>query len=204
VYETVAPVHVSGHASREELVEMIRLVKPRHFVPIHGEYRHLKRHLELAMEAGVAASNCYLLEDGDSLVIESGRARRGATVHIGRVVLEDSEPEDSAIAEERRILSHSGTVVAVIAVSPRGAIAAGPELISRGFITGDGAAPQLRAEQAALTERLRSLGAPLDPRDPALREEIVRTVESSLKESTGRRPLVVPHVMEVEAPSRAK
>jgi len=204
-YETVAPVHVSGHASREELVEMIRLVKPRHFVPIHGEYRHLKRHLELAIEAGVPAANCYLLEDGDSIVLEGGRARRGAMVHAGRVVIEGDEPEDPAIAEERRMLARGGAVIAVLAVSATsGEMVAGPELISRGFIIGDGTSPLLRAARAALAARLSAIGRPLSPRDPALREEIVRTIESSLQESIGRRPLVVPHVLEVDTSSRAK
>ncbi len=205
VYETVAPVHVSGHASREELADMIRLVKPRHFVPIHGEYRHLKRHLELAIEAGVPAGNCYLLEDGDSLILESGRARRGAAVHAGRVVIEGDESTDPAIAEERRILSRSGTVIAVVAVSSAsGEIVAGPELISRGFVTGDGSSPQLRAAQAELAARLRAIGRPLSSVDQTLRDEIVRTLEACLQTAAGRRPLVVPLVMEVEAPSRAK
>jgi ribonuclease J len=205
VYETVAPVHVSGHASREELADMIRLVKPRHFVPIHGEYRHLKRHLELAIEAGIPAANCYLLENGDSLILESGRARRGARVHAGRVILEGEGPADAAVVEERRLLSRGGTVIAVVAISAAsGELIAGPELISRGFITGDGTSPQLRAAQAELAARLRAIGPALSAVDQALRDDIVRTLETSLQAATGRRPLVVPHVMEVEAPSRAK
>jgi ribonuclease J len=205
VYETVARVHVSGHASREELADMIRLVKPRHFVPIHGEYRHLKRHVELAIEAGVAAANCYLLEDGDSLLLESGRARHGAAVPAGRVVIDGDEPEDRALSEERRLLSRSGTVIAVVAVSSAsGEIVAGPELISRGFVSGDGSSPQLRTAQAELAARLRAIDKPLSSADRTLRDEIVRTLEACLQAATGRRPLVVPHVMEVEAPSRAK
>src|SRR6516165_349199 len=75
LYDGVAPVHVSGHACRDELAEMIRLVKPRHFVPIHGEYRHLVRHVRLAQEAGVAEANCFVLEDGDVLRLNNGLAR---------------------------------------------------------------------------------------------------------------------------------
>ncbi len=69
-YEAVAPVHVSGHASRDELAEMIALTRPKYFVPIHGEFRHLARHLALAIEAGIPERNCFLLEDGDSLVLD--------------------------------------------------------------------------------------------------------------------------------------
>jgi len=198
-------VHVSGHGSQDELAELIGLVRPRHFVPIHGEYRHLKRHHRLAIEAGVPAADCHLMEDGDSLILEAGRARRGAPVRAGRVMLEGDEVEDPAIADERRLLSRAGTVVAVLAVSAEsGELVAGPELISRGFVSGDGTSPQLRGARAALAERLRAMRAPLSARDPALREAIVRTLEASFQASTGRRPLVVPHVMEVEAPSRAK
>src|SRR5262249_45007689 len=76
VYDAVAPVHVSGHASRGELADMMTLVKPRYFVTIHGEYRHLTRHLALAIEAGIPERNCFLLEDGDSLMLTGTEAYR--------------------------------------------------------------------------------------------------------------------------------
>jgi ribonuclease J len=96
-------------------------------------------------------------------------------------------------------------VIAVVAVSSAsGEIVAGPELISRGFVSGDGSSPQLRTAQAELAARLRAIDKPLSSADRTLRDEIVRTLEACLQAATGRRPLVVPHVMEVEAPSRAK
>src|SRR5271167_2008890 len=87
VYDAVAPVHVSGHAGQDELTEMIALTRPRHFIPIHGEYRHLSRHVALAIAAGIPEDNCFLLEDGDSLILNrGGEARRGPTVEAGRVM----------------------------------------------------------------------------------------------------------------------
>ncbi|MGA9742072.1 ribonuclease J, partial [Candidatus Binatus sp.] len=103
VYDAVAPVHVSGHASQDELAEMIALTRPRHFIPIHGEYRHLSRHVALAIAAGIPERNCFLLEDGDSLILSSGgEARRGPTVEAGRVMLEGADGGDPAVVGERR------------------------------------------------------------------------------------------------------
>ncbi|MGA7873771.1 MAG: ribonuclease J, partial [Candidatus Binatus sp.] len=91
IYDAVAPVHVSGHAGQDELAEMIALTRPRHFVPIHGEYRHLSRHVALAIAAGIPEHSCFLLEDGDSLVLSGGEARRGPTVEAGRIALEGAD-----------------------------------------------------------------------------------------------------------------
>ncbi len=195
VYQTIAPVHVSGHASRDELIELIQLVRPRHFVPIHGEYRHLKRHLELAIETGLTPGNCFLLENGDSLVLETARgARRGASVRAGRVAIEGDDP---AIAEERRVLARDGAVMVIVAVSASGEIVAGPDVISRGFTSGNGNSTLLREAGAELKSRLRAIPGANELGAAELRKEIVRTLHRYFKETTGRYPMVVPHVMEM-------
>jgi ribonuclease J len=197
-YETVAPVHVSGHAAREELAEMIRLTRPRYFVPIHGEYRHLRRHLLLAIETGVAASNCFLMENGDSLVLADDHARRGHAVRAGRRLVEGGEVEDLSILGERRVLARDGTLVAVIAVSARtGRIVSGPDLFSRGLVTGDGTSVHMRRARAELIERLGAIEAPYCSDDPRIKGEVVRTLRRYFSDTVGKRPLVIPHVMEV-------
>ena len=118
-YDTVAPVHISGHANRDELTDLIRLVKPRHFVPVHGEYRHLTRHRRLAIEAGMPEANCFLMEDGETLVLEGGVARRGRNVTAGRVVADGDEIAADSLLRERRALARDGTLMAVVAVSAR-------------------------------------------------------------------------------------
>src|SRR5207247_4520308 len=87
-YDRVARVHVSGHASQEELKLVLHLVRPRHFVPVHGEYRHLVRHQRLAMEVGIPAERCHLLEDGDVLELDDAGARRAERVTAGRVFVD--------------------------------------------------------------------------------------------------------------------
>jgi ribonuclease J len=206
LYDGVAPVHVSGHACREELAELIRLVQPRHFVPIHGEYRHLAHHVRLAVDAGVAEECCFLLEDGDTLVLSGGEARRGGAVRSGRLVLEGEEFGGAGLIRERRTLAHDGAVLVIVAISARtGQIVAGPDLISRGVVEGDGVSPYLAGARAELMGRLQGLNGGGGARHPAairldptrLREEMTRALKRYFSSTAGKRPLIVPHVMEV-------
>ena len=198
LYDAIAPVHVSGHASRGELAEMIRLVQPKYFVPIHGEYRHLARHFALAVETGMPERNCFLLEDGETLVLEDGEARRGRTVEAGRVVADGEELGTAGLLRERRALAHDGTVVAIVAVSARtGKIVAGPDLLSRGVVGGDGASPHLMRARAEVTERLRGWNGFARGDDARLKSEMARTLRRYFSDTIGRRPIIVPYVMEV-------
>jgi ribonuclease J len=194
-YDAVAPVHVSGHASRDELAELIALVKPRNFVPIHGEYRHLVRHCALAMETGMAQENCFLLEDGDTLVMSGGEVRRGRAVAAGRIVADGEEFGDPGLLRERRALAHDGTVVVILAISVRtGKIVAGPDLLSRGVVGGDGTSPHMARARIEVAQRLRGLTRGDDAR---LKDEMVRTLRRYFNDTIGKRPIIVPYVMEV-------
>jgi ribonuclease J len=194
-YEGVAPVHVSGHASRDELAEMIRLVQPKHFVPIHGEYRHLARHRALAIEAGVSSRNCFLLEDGDTLVMSGGEVRRGRSVQAGRVVADGAEFGEPGLLRERRALAHDGTVVVILAISVHTRkIVAGPDLLSRGVIGGDGSSPHMARARVEVAQRLRGF-ARTD--EASLKDEMVRTLRRYFSDAIGKRPIIVPHVLEV-------
>ena len=198
LYDGIAPVHVSGHACRDELIELIRLVKPRHFVPIHGEYRHLVRHVALAIEAGVEERNCFVLEDGSPLVLGGGKAQRARTVHTGRLVEDGDELGSVGLIRERRVLAHDGTIVAILAISAKtGRIVAGPDLISRGVVEGDGSSPHLARARAEIKGRLQSLTAYAHGDHERLRDEMTRALRQYFSATIGKRPLIVPHVMEV-------
>jgi ribonuclease J len=198
VYAEVAPVHVSGHANQDELTELIQLVRPKYFVPIHGEYRHLVRHVKLAIAAGIAERDCYLMEDGDSMVLAERGASRGNGVTAGRVMMEGAEEGDPALVGERRILAHDGTVTAILVVSAKtGAIVSGPDLVSRGLVTGDGTSIHMRRASEELRDRLMRAGLPLRADEPRLKDEIVRTVRRYFSDELGKRPLVIPYVTEV-------
>ena len=197
-YDAVAPVHVSGHGNREELEELITLLRPRRFVPIHGEYRHLARHLALARECGVPEPDCFLLEDGDSLVLESGSARRGAAVEAGRQMVDGNEVADPALIGERRVLAHDGTVTVVLVVSRgTGAIIGGPKLVSRGLLNPAESALHTRRAEQELAARLRQLNGSLSRDEYRLADELTRVVRHYFSDELGRRPLVIPQVVEV-------
>jgi ribonuclease J len=197
-YDAIAPVHVSGHASRDELIELIRLVRPAYFVPIHGEYRHLARHHALAIEAEVPPANCFLLEDGDALMMEDGELRRGRTVRAGRIVAEGEELSDPGLLRERRALAHDGTVIAIVAISARnGKIVAGPDLLSRGVVSGDGTSPYMARARSELAIRIRSLSAAMRDNPERLKDEMVRALRRYFGDAINRRPIIVPYVMEV-------
>ncbi len=199
VYDAVAPVHVSGHASRDELAEMLALTRPRHFIPIHGEYRHLSRHAALAIETGVPERGCFVFEDGDTLVLNGAAgARRGKAVPAGRRLIESGEEADPELLGERRALARDGIVTAILVVSAKtGAIVAGPDLVSRGLASGDGTSLHMRRAREELVERLTEVGGPFRADEPWLKEEVVRTLRRYFGEELRRHPLVIPYVTEV-------
>ncbi len=198
LYDGVASVHVSGHACRDELIDLIRLVKPRHFVPIHGEYRHLVRHVRLAIEAGVPEKNCFLLEDGEPLMIANGEARRARSVHAGRLVEEGEAIGSPGVLRERRMLASDGTIVAIVAIAEKtGRIVAGPDLVSRGLVEGDGTSLYVARARAELSGRLQSLNGYVSGDQARLREEITRALRHYFSSTIGKRPLIVTHVLEV-------
>ena len=136
-YERTSEIHVSGHASQEELKTMIRLTRPRYFVPVHGELRQLSKHVELARAVGVPADHCFLLENGDALELTADDAWRVEPVATGRVFVDGKGIGDveDVVIRDRRHLSEDGLVVVAMAVHRRtGEVAAGPDLLARGFM----------------------------------------------------------------------
>jgi ribonuclease J len=198
-YDRVARVHVSGHASQEELKLVLNLVRPRHFVPVHGEYRHLVRHLRLATEVGIPAERCHLLEDGDVLEIDRDGARRADRVTAGRVFVDGKGigEVEGVVLRDRRHLSQDGLVLAVLAIHQRsGEIVAGPDLVSRGVV-GEEASPEvLEAARGAVMEALAGINpeARTDPLE--VKEEVHRALRRYFKR-LDRRPVILPFVMEM-------
>ena len=136
-YEKVSEIHVSGHASQEELKIMLQLTRPRYFVPIHGEYRHLVRHRRLAQEVGIPEENCFILEDGDVLELTAQAREKITPIQVGKVFVDGKGVGDvgDIVIRDRRHLSEDGMVLAVMAIHQQsGDLVAGPDLISRGFM----------------------------------------------------------------------
>lgn len=140
IYEKVSEIHVSGHAFQEELKLMINLTKPKYFIPIHGEYRHLIRHAHLAQQVRIPKENIFLAEDGQIIIFDKDKGRLGEHVNTGRILVDGKGVGDigTSVLRERRDLSEEGLVIVAMAVDEEtGVVVRGPEIISRGFVFED-------------------------------------------------------------------
>ena len=193
-------VHASGHASQEELKLVLRLARPRYFTPVHGEYRHLVRHVQLAVETGLSEENCFLLEDGQTLTIDGEAARRSELVEAGRVFVDGKGVGDveDVVLRDRRHLAEDGFVLAILGVhSPSGEVVTGPELVTRGFLLEDASQPLLDEARAAILGALTEI-SPESRSDLAeVQESVRRTVKRFFKKRLNRRPMVLPFIMEM-------
>jgi ribonuclease J len=200
VHGGTARVHVSGHASQDELVEMIRRVRPRYFVPIHGEYRMLAQHARLAVQAGIPAERVFVMEDGQVLELAEEAARKAAGVRAGRVLLDRSgvDEVEEVVVRDRRHLSSEGIVVPVVVLDRQtGNLESPPEMVTRGFVDWE-EWPGLMDEATQLLAEVVEARPPEERHDPALtRERLRQELRRLFRRRTQRRPMVIPVVMEV-------
>jgi len=200
VHPGTAKVHVSGHGSQADLLELLRRVRPRYLVPIHGEYRMLAQHARLAAQAGLAVQDAVVLEDGEVLGVSARGARRQARVPAGRVLLDRGgagEVED-LVVRDRRHLSAEGIVVPIVIVDRQtGHLESPPEIVTRGVVDATEAA-ELMEEAGRLLAGAMD-GRPVEERlDIELtRERVRQELRRFFRRRTQRRPMVIPVVMEV-------
>jgi ribonuclease J len=198
-YHDIKRAHVSGHASQEELKLMLNLTRPKHFIPMHGEFRMLVQHGRLAAELGVAPENIYIIENGQPIEFnEDGTARRGAPVEAGYVYVDGLSVGEvgDVVLRDRRALASDGMFLVVVTVDKQtGNLIGRPEIVTRGFVTGaddpviGGAADRIAA----------AIENPGDhTSEPALlKAQIKDSLSQYLFERTKRRPMVFPVVVEV-------
>jgi ribonuclease J len=199
VHPGVAQVHVSGHGGEADLVELLRRVRPRYLVPVHGEYRMLAQHARLAARAGFAADDVLLAENGDVLVFADGVGHKQARVSAGRVLLDRGgagEVED-IVVRDRRHLSSEGVLVPIVVMNTQtGRLESPPEIVARGVATGENA--ELIEEAGQLLERALAEQPSEERFDSELtRERIRMELRRFFRKRAQRRPMVIPVVMEV-------
>ena len=200
VHPGTGRVHVSGHASQEELVELIARVRPRYLVPIHGEYRMLAQHARLAAQAGLPPDRVLVAEDGDVWSLGPAGARKEARVEAGRMLLDRSGTEelDELVVRDRRHMSAEGVVVPVVVVDKNtGRAQSPPEIVSRGVLEGERGAEILQEAARTVVQSLEAR-PPEERYDPDVsRERVRQDLRRLFRKRMQRRPLVIPVLMEV-------
>ncbi|MGH2769164.1 MAG: ribonuclease J [Actinomycetota bacterium] len=195
-----APVHVSGHAAAGELTFMLELVRPRCFIPIHGEYRQLAAHARLAREAGVTPDRAVVVEDGDVVEMEGGRITKVDQVQAGYVFVDGLGIGDvgDVVIRDRRLLSEDGILVCVVTLdSQSGKMLAGPDLISRGFVYEEQAGGFYERARTEVRESLASLARQEATDWAVVRRHVRKALGRFVWSEVRRRPIILPVVMEV-------
>ncbi len=189
-------IHVSGHGSQEEMRLLINLVRPKFFIPVHGDYRYLRRHAQVAMETG-AVEHAIVIEDGDVLELDKSDARKKDKVTAGRVLIDSGSNIDvveDLVIRDRRILSEDGLVLAVVAINKRtGKIERAPELIMRGF----GGADISDQASEVVIRTLDGLSGEEKSDYGMVKEKVRVELKRLIQKTTGRRPMIMPVIMEI-------
>ena len=197
LHEEIAPVHVSGHACPEELRTMLSLLRPRHMMPIHGEYRMLAAHAKLARDAGVPEERIIIAENGSVVELARGGVRLVDSVHSGVTFVDGlrvGDVKDVALRDRRRLSEDGVLIVVTTLASSDGGEIAPPELIARGFVESDELLDELRGEADRV---VRELAAEHVTEIKLLQEHIHDAVGQIVYDRTRRRPMVLPVVIEV-------
>lgn len=199
IYEALAETHVSGHACQEELKLMHRLVKPKYFMPVHGEYRHLKQHSKLAQSLGLAKENTLVMENGQVLEINGSGANIKGSVPAGKILVDGLGVGDvgAIVLRDRKHLSEDGLLVVVVTVQKEtGNIITGPDIISRGFVYVRESDKFLKEVKKVITNTLPSCDT--KSRNWATLKNILRdTLKTYLYQKTKRSPMILPIIKEI-------
>jgi ribonuclease J len=191
-------IHVSGHGSQEELRMMINLVKPKFFIPVHGDYRHLKRHVELAISTGIP-EKVILMEDGDVLSVDQNSAQKTGKVTTGRVCIDNNSTADvvqDTVIRDRKHLGEDGVFLPIIAINKRtGQVEGTPEITTRGFAADD---PELLRNARDIVVRTLEQSSEEERRDYGVMKDKIRgDLKRFIQKNANRRPLIMPIILEL-------
>lgn len=189
------PIHASGHAQADEQKVLIDAVQPRHFVPIHGEYRMLLAHARTALSMGLAASEVFVVENGEVLELASGRMRLGEPVPVGRVWLDTRGGRDVSelVLREREVISELGLILALVVVDRQtGDVVRGPELLGRGVAHFEEGSELYRHALHGARDAIEELSPQMRTMVGGLEEALSRGVRRAFRRETGKRPAVLP------------
>ena len=201
IYDAMEEVHVSGHACREELKLIHSLIKPKYFVPVHGEYRHLKEHAELAKSLGMDEKNIFLLDNGDVLELTGKKAVKAKSVHTGTVYVDGSGVGDvgNIVLRDRKVLSQDGILTTVLAIDKEAKeIISGPDIISRGFVYVKDSNDLLNEATALIKNEVEHCLANDIVDWYSIKSKIKSSLGQFLYTKTKRKPMIIPVIVEKE------
>lgn len=200
IYDKSMGVHVSGHASQEELKIILNLIRPRYFIPVHGEYRHLMKHSRLAESLGIPRSNIFVVENGQIVEVTNEQACIAGKVTAGKVLVDGLGVGDvgNIVLRDRRQLAQDGIIIVVVTINREaGEIVAGPDIVSRGFV-------YVRESEALIEESREKVREVLEicikknvMEWAVIKSQVREKLSRYLNERTGRRPMILPIIMEV-------
>jgi len=196
-----APIHVSGHASQEEMKILLQLVKPKYFIPVHGEYRQLFRHAALAEQLGAVGSQIFLIESGQPIEFTpDGGAHRREPITAGRVCVDSGSLEEieEVVIRDRRHLAEDGVVVTIIAIDKHtGRMESAPEIVQRGFLPSEDGAEILAQAREVILRTVEQSSQEEKTDWNVIKEKIRADLKRFLNKQTSKRPLILPVILEV-------
>lgn len=200
IYEKVSEVHVSGHASREELKIMLNMVKPKYFIPVHGEYRHLVLHGRLAQKVGIPEENIVIAEDGDVVEFTEKGIEKTGKVESGKVFVDGKGVGDvgAMVLKDRTHLSQDGMVLVIMAINQAtGEFLYGPDILTRGLVLEEVSADLLEKAKTVVIETLNNINTEAKTEQLEVKEEIRRGLRRFFNKQLERKPVILPVIIEI-------
>ena len=198
-------IHTSGHGSEEELKLMLRLIKPKYFMPFHGEYRMLKRHADIGVDCGMPKENTFVLGNGDVLSIYKGRISKAGTVQAGDVYVDGNRIGDvgNAVLKDRKIMANDGIVVVIANIDTNHKKLLGrPNITTRGFVlVNDNLELMKKLEDISRDAIISKLKGQINYSD--IKTEIMNTLSGYIYDATGRKPIILPVIMDIKKEEKA-
>ncbi len=199
IYEKIAGIHVSGHGSKEELKLMLNLIKPKFFMPVHGEFKQIKKHKELAMDIGIPEENIVLTSNGQKVELTATAIKIAGKVPAGVTLIDGLGIGDvgNIVIRDRQLLAQDGVVIIVLTISKEGKILAGPDIITRGFVYAREAEALIKEASDRIRDELLKMEKEKVKEWSVLKNVAKETASAFLYEKTKRNPIILPIVMEV-------